>query len=86
MDYAVIENGIVTNIIWLYPGNAQEFPNAVAMDDVPAGIGDSYIDGVFYRDGEKVLTEAEQAMLEAEKALEETAAAEAAYAEGVQLA
>lgn len=86
MDYALIENGIVTNIIWLYPGNVQEFPNAVPMGDVPAGIGDSYIDGTFYRDGERVLTEAERAMLEAEKALEETAAAEAAYAEGVQLA
>ena len=86
MNYALIEEGIVTNVIWLYPGNANEFPDAVPMNDVPAGIGDSYIDGVFYRDGEKVLTEVERAMLEAEKAIEETAAAEAAYAEGVQMA
>lgn len=86
MNYALIEDGFVTNVIWLYPGNANEFPDAVPMNDVPAGIGDSFIDGVFYRDGEKVLTEAEQAMLEAEKALEETAAAETAYAEGVQMA
>ena len=86
MNYAWIEDGFVTNVIWLYPGNASEFPNAVPMNDVPAAIGDSYSDGVFYRDGEKVLTEADQARLEAEKALKETAAAEAAYAEGVQMA
>lgn len=75
MNYALIENGIVTNIIWLYPGNADEFPNAVPMNDVPAGIGDSYEDGVFYRDGERVLTEAEQAMAEAEAENEDMKAA-----------
>lgn len=56
MNYALIENGIVTNVIWLYSGNEKEFPNAVALKDVPAGIGDTYEDGVFYRNGEKVLT------------------------------
>ena len=61
VNYALIENGIVTNIIWLYPGNASDFPNAVPLGDVPAGIGDTYADGVFYRDGEKVLSAVEQA-------------------------
>lgn len=66
MNYALIENGVVTNIIWLYPGNAADFPNAVPMDDFPVGIGDTYTDGVFYRDGEKLLTPIEQAQTEQE--------------------
>ena len=61
MHYAWIENGVVTNIIWLYEGNAHEFPNAVKLSDVPAQIGDTYTDGVFYRNGEPVLTALEQA-------------------------
>lgn len=61
MNYALIENGVVTNLIWLYPGNAADFPTAVPMGDVPAAIGDSYADGVFYRGGERVLTPAERA-------------------------
>lgn len=65
MNYALIENGIVTNVIWLYPANATDFPSAVPLGDVPAGIGDTYEDSVFYRDGEKVLTVAEQAAKEA---------------------
>lgn len=60
MNYALIENGIVINLIWLYEGNAQEFPNAVALGDRPVAIGDSYTDGVFTRGGEPVLTYAEQ--------------------------
>lgn len=59
MNYALIEDGIVTNIIWLYPANASDFPNAVPMGDVPVSIGDTYVDGVFYRDGERVLTYSE---------------------------
>lgn len=62
MNYALIENGVVTNLIWLYPGNAADFPTAVPMGDVPAAIGDSYANGVFYREGEPVLTLAEQVL------------------------
>ena len=64
MNYALIENGIITNVIWLHPGNAAEFPNAVALNDIPAGIGDTYADGVFYREGERVLTAAERMQAE----------------------
>ena len=60
MNYALIEHGIITNVIWLHPGNADEFPNAVALEDIPAGIGDTYEDGVFYRNGERVLTASER--------------------------
>ena len=64
MNYALIENGIVTNIIWLYETNADEFPTAVKLGDRPVGIGDTYTDGKFYRDGVEVLTPMEQAQAE----------------------
>lgn len=60
MRYAIIENGTVANIIALRPANAGDFPGAVALHDRPVGIGDSYQDGKFYRDGEEVLTTAEE--------------------------
>jgi len=56
MNYALIEEGIVVNIIWLYPGNAYEFKDAVPCGDVPVNIGDTYVDGAFYRNGRQVLT------------------------------
>ena len=65
MNYALITNGVVSNIIWLYDGNAQEFPDAVKLGDMPVGIGDTYTDGKFYRDGAEVLTAAEAAQMEA---------------------
>lgn len=61
MNYALIENNIVANVIWLYSGNAHDFPNAVALGDRPVAIGDSYIDGRFFRDGGEVLTALETA-------------------------
>ena len=60
MNYALIENGVVSNIIALRSSNAADFPGAVALYDRPAGIGDSYQDGKFYRDGAEVLTAAEE--------------------------
>lgn len=66
MNYALIENGVVTNIIWLYPGNASDFPGAVPCGDLPVAIGDTYDDEHFYRGGERVLTALEQAQKDAE--------------------
>lgn len=54
MNYALIENNIVTNLIWLHPMNADEFLNAVPVEDLPVKIGDTYMDGIFYRDGKEV--------------------------------
>lgn len=84
MNYALVENGVVTNVIWLHPKNAADFPNAVAMNDIPATMGDTYADGVFYRNGERVLTAAEVAHAALEAATADAEAAEAAYNEGVQ--
>ena len=54
MNYALIENGVVTNLIWLYPANESEFPGAVPMDGVPVAIGDTWDGTYFYRGGERL--------------------------------
>lgn len=64
MRYAIITDGIVTNIIALNDRNASDFPTAVKLGDRPVGIGDTYADGKFYRDGVEVLTPMEQAQAE----------------------
>lgn len=61
MNYAIINDGLVTNIISLNETNAHEFPGAVAMGDCPAGIGDEYADGVFTRGGMPILMPLEEA-------------------------
>ena len=64
--YALVEDGIVTNIISLDSRNASDFPNAIKTADRPVAIGDTYTDGKFYRDGNEVLTPLEAAHLESE--------------------
>ena len=66
INYALIENGVVTNLIWLYPANAAEFPGAVPMGGIPAAIGDTWDGAQFLRDGQPVLTAAERAAAEAQ--------------------
>jgi hypothetical protein len=57
MNVAIIENGIVTNII---VGPLPEDTQGVSVEDRPVAIGDAYTDGVFLRNGEPVLTSAER--------------------------
>lgn len=64
MRYALIESGIVANVIALNDRNANDFPTAVKLGDRPVAIGDTYADGKFYRDGVEVLTPMEQAQAE----------------------
>ena len=64
MRYAIVDNGAVTNIIALNDRNTNDFPTAVKLGDRPVGIGDTYADGKFYRDGVEVLTPMEQAQEE----------------------
>ena len=66
MRYAIVTDGIVTNVIALNDRNAGDFPSAVKLGDRPVGIGDTYTDGKFYRDGNEVLTALEIAQLESE--------------------
>ena len=49
--FALIEDGVVINIISMYAKNMTDFPNAVLATEYPVEIGDQYIDGVFLRDG-----------------------------------
>lgn len=60
MRYAIVTGGAVTNIIALRETNAREFPDAVALYDRPVGIGDTYSEGKFWRDGAEVLTAQEE--------------------------
>ena len=60
MRYAIVTGGAVTNVIVLREINAGDFPGAVALHDRPVGLGDTYSDGKFYRDGEEVLTAQEE--------------------------
>lgn len=60
MRYAIIQDNIVINIIALRDTNAKDFPGAVALHDRPVGIGDTYSEGKFWRDGKEVLTAQEE--------------------------
>lgn len=52
---AVVDDGVVSNIIWC-ADNTPQSDTWVNCDDRPVVIGDTYIDGKFYRDGAEVLT------------------------------
>lgn len=64
--YALVENGVVTNVMVLYPPSAAEFAGAVPCGEIPVAIGDTYDGEHFYRAGERVLTALEQAQKDAE--------------------
>lgn len=49
LNHAIIENGIVINIISLTPGT--EFPNAIPYGNLQVQIGDTYVTGKFYHEG-----------------------------------
>lgn len=59
MIMAQIENGVVVNVLVIMPGQEEEFPGCVCIDNRPVGIGDGYRDGKFYRDGDEILTDTE---------------------------
>ena len=54
--FALIENGVVVNIISMYAKNLTDFPNAVLATERPIAIGDTYCEGIFMRDGMPVLS------------------------------
>lgn len=64
--YALVENGVVVNVMVLYPPSAAEFEGAVPCGEIPVAIGDTYDGEHFYRAGERVLTPLEQAQKDAE--------------------
>ena len=60
MNFAIVEDGVVTNVIWLSASNRSDFPNSVCVANRAVAIGDQYIDGTFLRDGMPVLAYTEQ--------------------------
>ena len=58
---ALIENGTVTNMLWC-SDSQPETDTIINPADRPVGIGDTYSDGKFYRDGVEILTPLEEAL------------------------
>lgn len=58
---ALIENGTVTNMLWC-SDSQPETDTIINPADRPVGIGDTYSNGKFYRDGVEILTPLEEAL------------------------
>lgn len=58
---AALENGGVVNMIWCRDSQP-ETDTLKNVNDRPVGIGDTYADGKFYRDGVEILTPLEEAV------------------------
>ena len=74
---ALIENGIIVNMLWC-SDSQPESDTIINPADRPVGIGDTYSNGKFYRDGVEILTPLEEAQkknIEYESALTEIEAA-----------
>ena len=57
MNYAILEQGVITNVIVGHPVNNE---NAVCLYDIPAGIGDTYDGQYFYHNGKRIYSLAEK--------------------------
>ena len=57
MIFAIIKNGLVTNIV---VGPLPDALSGIDIGEYPVAIGDLYEDGVFYRDGLAVLATPEE--------------------------
>ena len=55
MNYVIVEEGIIENVMVLYPSNAADFPEAVFCGELPVMIGDTYDGEHFYRNSEQVV-------------------------------
>lgn len=74
---AVVNDGVVSNIIWC-SDSEPETDTIINPADRPVAIGDTYSDGNFYRGGVEILTpleEAQKQIAEYEAALSEIEAA-----------
>lgn len=58
---ALIKNGAVTNVLWC-SDSEPETDTLINPADRPVGIGDTYSNGKFYRDGTEILTPLEEAL------------------------
>lgn len=60
MDYAQIKDGKVVNVLSIRQAQAHEFPDCVPLNDIPVGIGDTYTNGKFFRNGVEVKSFAQE--------------------------
>ena len=58
---AIIDNEVVVNMIWCND-NTPDTETQKDPGDRPVGIGDTYSDGKWYRDGTEILTPLEDAL------------------------
>lgn len=72
-NMALVSDGVVANVLWCSDKAAQT-DTLISPDGRPVGIGDTYSDGKFYRDGKEVLTPLESAMAENEQLKTENSA------------
>ena len=72
-NMALVSDGVVVNILWC-SDKAEQTDTLINPDGRPVGIGDTYSDGKFYRDGKEVLTPLESAMAENEQLKTENSA------------
>lgn len=79
---AVIDGGTVTNIVWC-SDYTPETDTRKGPGGRAVGIGDTYSDGKWYRDGVEILTQLEQAQQNAKNLQDQMAELDAAYREGV---
>lgn len=74
---ALVENDVIVNVLWC-SDRESETKELIDIADCPVGIGDTYTNGKFYRDGAEILTPLEEALkqnAEYEQALSEIEAA-----------
>lgn len=81
-NMAVITYGVVTNVIWC-SDYTPETATRKDPGDRPVGIGDTYSDGKWYRDGVEILTPLEQAQKELADLQSQIADMDTSYREGV---
>ena len=79
---AIVTDGVVTNVIWcsdyIPETDTRKDPGGRAV-----GIGDTYSDGKWYRDGVEILTPLEQTQQDFENLQSQMAELDVAYREGV---
>lgn len=79
---ARIENGLVTNMLWC-SDSEPETDTLIDPGERPVGIGDTYSDGKFYRNGAEILTPLEEALKKSAEYGEQLQELDNAYREGV---
>lgn len=79
---ALIENGTVANMLWCSDGEP-ESDTLKNPEGRPVGIGDTYEDGKWFREGVEILTPLEQAQAESSTLQRQLSELDSAYTEGV---